>query len=133
VNKPPFLDTNIFIYAFIDDARTDKAQELLAKPYVTSVQALNEFASVMRRKTRKEWRDIRTALLAIGGMASNVLPIDISFNSNALDLVEKYNLAFYDALMVAAALAAESSILLTEDMQDGSVIEGSLTIVNPFR
>ena len=47
-------------------------------------------------------------------------------------IAERDGIAFYDALIVAAALAAGCATLLTEDMQDGSVVEGRLTIRNPF-
>ena len=50
----------------------------------------------------------------------------------ALDLVERFNFSFYDALMIAAALLAGSKQVLSEDMQDGLVIEGRMTILNPF-
>ncbi len=51
---------------------------------------------------------------------------------DALDLVERHNFAFYDALMVAAALRADSKVFFSEDMQDGLIVEGRLEIVNPF-
>jgi predicted nucleic acid-binding protein len=39
---------------------------------------------------------------------------------------------FYDALIVASALEAGCTTLLSEDIQDGRVIDGRLTIRNPF-
>ena len=50
----------------------------------------------------------------------------------ALDLQTRYQFRFYDALIVAAALAAGCTRLYSEDLQHGQRIEG-LTIVNPFR
>jgi predicted nucleic acid-binding protein len=50
----------------------------------------------------------------------------------ALEIAQRDRLSFYDALIVAAALEAGCSTLLTEDMQDGRVIDGRLTIQNPF-
>lgn len=41
-------------------------------------------------------------------------------------------LLFCDALMLAAALKAESNVFLSEDMQDGLTVEGRVKIVNPF-
>jgi len=38
----------------------------------------------------------------------------------------------YDALIVASALEAGCTTLVSEDMQDGRVIDGRLTIRNPF-
>ncbi|CUX33574.1 PIN domain-containing protein [Agrobacterium genomosp. 13] len=128
----PFLDTNIFIYAFLDDERSSKAQEIVSKPYVTSVQAFNEFASVVRRKWPQKWVEIRRSLDGLRRMAVTVVELDVQLNASAIDLVDKYNFAFYDALMVAAALEAESSVFLSEDMHDGLTVEGRMKIVNPF-
>ncbi|SFB07330.1 Predicted nucleic acid-binding protein, contains PIN domain [Rhizobium sp. NFR07] len=132
MSNSPFLDTNIFVYAFTDDIRTARAQALLAEPYVTSVQAFNEFAHVMRRKSRRDWSEIRTALSAIRRMSESVIVVDLALNDRAFDLIEKYNLAFFDALMVAAALEARCTVFLSEDLQNGMVIDGKLTITNPF-
>lgn len=49
----------------------------------------------------------------------------------ALNLRVRWQLSFYDSLIVAAALAAGSQRLLTEDLQHGQQIE-TLTIENPF-
>src|SRR5437764_662000 len=48
-----------------------------------------------------------------------------------LKLARDHGLAFYDALIVAAALEAGCDTLFTEDMQHGRKF-GSLTIINPF-
>lgn len=128
----PFLDTNIFIYAFLDDERSSKAQEIVPKPYVTSVQAFNEFASVVRRKWPQKWGEIHRSLDGLRRMAVTVVELNVQLNASAIDLVDKYNFAFYDALMVAAALKAESNVFLSEDMHDGLTVEGRMKIVNPF-
>jgi len=133
VSNTPFLDTNIFIYAFTDDERTAKAQELLSKPYSTSVQAFNEFAHVMRRKSRRDCSEIQTALTTIRRMSERIIVLDLALNNRAFDLIGKYNLGFFEALMIAAALEAESRIFVSEDLHDGLVIDGRLTVINPFR
>lgn len=78
MSASPFLDTNILIYAFTDDRRTSRAQALLEKPYVTSVQAFNEFAHVMRRKSKRDWNEIRTAILSIYRMSERVVVLDLA-------------------------------------------------------
>jgi len=47
-------------------------------------------------------------------------------------MAEKYGLSIYDAMIVAAALLADCRVIVSEDMQHGQVIEGRLTIRNPF-
>ena len=51
----------------------------------------------------------------------------------AVHIAERYGLSICDALIASAALRAGCSTLLSEDMQDGRVIEGQLTVRNPFR
>ena len=49
-----------------------------------------------------------------------------------MEISIRYNFYYWDSLIVASALENNCSILYTEDMQDGQVIEESLKIVNPF-
>ena len=52
MNDKPFLDTNIIVYAFSsNDPRSEKAETLLTAGGIISVQVLNEFVNVSRRKT----------------------------------------------------------------------------------
>jgi predicted nucleic acid-binding protein len=48
-----------------------------------------------------------------------------------LDLQSRYQLSFYDSLIVAAALEGGCKTLYSEDLQHGQRIDG-LTIKNPF-
>lgn len=50
----------------------------------------------------------------------------------ALEIMTKYQLSWWDSLILAAALEGSCSVVYSEDMQAGQVIEDRLTIVNPF-
>jgi predicted nucleic acid-binding protein len=129
-----FFDTNVFVYAIIqDDPRSDHAEELIAQRGTVSVQVLSEFAAVARRKTKMPWVEIRRAVDAIKALCPDPLPITLDTHREALAIAERYGYRIYDALMVASALEARCTILYSEDMQDGQVIERKLTIRNPFR
>lgn len=128
----PLLDTNILFYAFTNDARAAKAQKLLSEPFILSVQALNEFANVAPRKLRMSWPEVRSAIEDVSGLAVAIQPIDRECNLQALNLVERFNFSFYDALMIAAALLAGSKHVFSEDMQHELIIDGRMTILNPF-
>ncbi len=52
---------------------------------------------------------------------------------HASELRKRYTLSFWDSLHVSAALKANASVLFSEDMQDGLIIERRLTIRNPFK
>ena len=115
-----FLDSNVLVYAFTDDPRAAAAQALLERGCPISVQGLNEFANVARRKLGHSWQEIRAALAVVRDLCPVILPIDLQTHEAALRLAERHGFAFYDALMVAAALQAGSSTLWSEDMQHGS-------------
>ena len=127
-----FVDTNIVVYAFSDDLRSQKAQALLAASPVVSAQVLNEFANIARKKLAMSWREIRNALEDIRILASDVVTLDDRLTIAALELADRYRFSFYDALVVAAALRAGCDRLYSEDMHDGLLVEKQLTISNPF-
>ncbi|TWF57278.1 PIN domain-containing protein [Neorhizobium alkalisoli] len=133
MSASPFLDTNIFVYAFTEGERTAEAQDILRQPFATSVQAFNEFAHVMRRKAKRDWNEIQRSLAALLKAADEIVVIDLALNEKAFDLVRRYNFTFYDALMVAAALKADCDTYFSEDLHHGLVVDEKLTIVNPFR
>jgi predicted nucleic acid-binding protein len=105
----------------------------LARGCSISVQGLNEFANVARRKLAMSWTEVRDALDAIRTLCRPILPIDLDTHIDALRLAERHQFAIFDALVVAAALRCNCRTLWSEDMQDGLVIEGRLRISNPFR
>ena len=99
---------------------------------VVSVQVLNEFAAVASRKLRMSIAEIREVLATVRAVCK-VLPLDESTHDSGLQLAERYGLSIYDAMIVASALLSGCKTLLTEDLQDGQVIDRRLTIRNPFR
>jgi predicted nucleic acid-binding protein len=129
----PFFDTNVFAYAIIqDDPRSAHAQELIAQGGTISVQVLSEFAAIARRNLKLPWPEIRRASDGIQVLCPEPLPLTIDTHGAALALAEGYGYKIYDALILASALEARCTILYSEDMQDGQMIEGKLTIRNPF-
>jgi predicted nucleic acid-binding protein len=79
------------------------------------------------------WPEIRRALDGIQVLCPDPLPLTIDTHGAALALAERYEYKIYDALILASALEARCTILYSEDMQDGQMIEERLTIRNPFR
>ena len=61
------------------------------------------------------------------------LPITLATHEAALGIAARFGYRIYDSLIIASALEAACATLYSEDMQDGQVIEGRLTIRNPFR
>lgn len=127
-----FLDPNVVIYAYSTDAtKRNRAFDLLAGTPTISTQVLNETVSVFRRKNI-----MADALIgaAVDDLVSwcHVVQIDISTIKLALDLAGLHQFSYYDALMVASAIAAGCTTLYSEDMHNGLAINDTLTIRNPF-
>ncbi len=128
-----FLDSNVLIYAFTTDERSEVAQALLQRRPVIGVQGLNEFANVARRKLGMDWNELREALAALRTLCPTVLALDVDVHDEGLRVAERYGYSMFDALVVASALHADSDTLWSEDMQHGMMIDGRLRIANPFR
>ena len=126
-----FFDTNILVYAQQADGKADRARALFAGGGKISVQVLNEFSAVSRRKQRREWDDIAEAISDVLAVVDPPLALTLDLHRAARTLAEDNRLSFYDALIVAAALEAGCNVLYTEDMQHGRKF-GGLVIINPF-
>jgi predicted nucleic acid-binding protein len=128
----PFLDTNILVYASLsDDPRRLRAEQILLAGGTISAQVLNEFTNVARAKLGWSWAEIEATLDLVRSRLSRVRALTADTHAAALVLARDHGFAFYDALIVAAAIEAGCDILYSEDMQHGRVI-GGLTIRNPF-
>ncbi len=127
-----FYDTNIVLYLLSSDERkADRAEELLALGGKISVQVLNEFSAVSRRKFNLSWQEIEEVLQQVQ-VVCPVLDLTPQTHARALYLAQRYQFSFYDASIVSAALLAGCHTLYSEDMQNGLVVEQKLTISNPF-
>jgi predicted nucleic acid-binding protein len=126
-----FFDTNVLVYAQQADEKADRARELFAVGGKLSVQVLNEFTAVSRRKQRRDWPEIAEAISDVLALVDPPLALTLDLHAAALALAEDHQLSFYDALIVASAIEAGCDILYSEDMQHGRTI-GGLAIVNPF-
>ena len=128
-----FFDTNVLLYALADtEERTTRALDLLLKGGYVSVQVLNEFVNVSRRKFKKSWEDVDDFIRAVRALCGPVQPISEEVHEEAVRIAKSYQLGIYDANIVAAALLAGCTTLYSEDMQDGQKI-GGLTLRNPFK
>lgn len=126
-----FFDTNILIYAQQQGDKANRARALLARGGKLSVQVLNEFAAVSRRKQNRGWTEIAEAIDDALALVDPPLPLTLDTHVAALALARDHGCSFYDALIIAAALEAGCDTLYSEDLQHGRAF-GGLAIVNPF-
>ena len=134
-----FIDTNVLIYWVDDSARADVVEQLLVQECVISVQVLNEFANVLRKKRAMALADVETLCTTLIDTCE-VLDLSVRTHQTALRLMARYNFSVYDANIVAAAALSDCALLYTEDMQEGLNLKvpglasaSSLVIRNPFR
>ena len=128
-----FFDTNVLVYAIGQaDDRTETAEALLAGGGVISVQVLNELANVARRKLAMSWDEIDEAVAAIRILCAPPVPLTIDTHDAGRRIAAKYGYSMFDGLIAASALQAGCETLYSDDLQDGQVIEGRVTVRNPF-
>lgn len=131
-----FVDTNIFVYAALQAPGSQRKREaaiaVLASPgkVVVSTQVLNEFAAVLL-KNRFFDADIQARVEAIAA-DSSLAVITIKTIRLAWQVKDRYQLSYWDSLIVASALQSGCTILYTEDLSHGMVIDNSLRITNPL-
>jgi len=127
-----FADTNVVLYLMSQDAqKAERARRVVAERPSISVQVLNEFTNVARRKLALPWNDIDEFLQLVRGLCP-VEPLTLPSHDLGRRLSERYQLSVYDAMIVSSALLAQCDTLYSEDMQAGLRIENALTIINPF-
>lgn len=128
----PFLDSKVILHLLsADAAKADKAEVIVAAGGIISVQVLNEVTAVCLRKLRMPWPEI-DAVLAVAKSTCEVLPLTINSHEAAVNIAKRYGLSFYDAHICAAAVLSGTDMLLSEDMQDGMLID-RVIIRDPFR
>lgn len=127
-----FFDTSIVLYLLSADARkADTVETLLGAGGAISVQVLNEFAAVARRKSALSWPEVREALNVVRATCvTHALTEDT--HDRGVDIAERYGFSLYDSMIIAAAQSAGCTTLFSEDLQHRQVIDGELTVRNPF-
>jgi predicted nucleic acid-binding protein len=126
-----FLDTNVLVHALVGDPPlAQRSLALLEAGGTVSVQVLNEYANTLRRKFSASWRQVAQASERMRELCA-VVPVTEEVHARGLALAERYMLSTYDGMIVAAAQLAGCTVLYSEDMHDGLVID-RLTIRNPY-
>ena len=130
------LDTNVLVYADASDEPVKQAQAialvsalLRAGDAVISTQVLQEYVNVAVRKLRLPQGLIRERIAFYRRFEMVMTSPDLI--SDALDLHLLRGLSFYDALIVRAAVVGGCQRVLSEDLQNGAVVQG-VRIENPF-
>ena len=134
-----FLDTDIFVYSFDRSApaKALRAEQLIREALTTqkgivSYQVVQEFFNVALKRFSQPMH-VADAGQYLSTVFRPLLAVHSSqaLYAEALSLHARSRLAWYDALMVSAAIQARCGILFSEDLQHGRLF-GSLQVRNPF-
>jgi predicted nucleic acid-binding protein len=133
-----FVDTNILMYAH-DTAAGEKHARAKAlvedlwqnRSGVVSTQVLQELAVNLCRKAKKPLDAKATREVVSDYLAWQVVVNGGDSILEALELEARYQISFWDALVIHAAQAAGTDVLYSEDLSDGQPY-GSVKIRNPF-
>ena len=128
---PPFLDTNILIYALGEPGpKSDRALAAIESGGVVSVQVLNEMAHVLRRKRGLDW-DAVADILHLARRLLTVVPLSVESQAAAVEVARATGYTIWDSAIIAVAEEVGCQTLLSGDMSDGHRLRG-LVIRNPF-
>lgn len=134
---PRFVDTNVLVYAFSaasDEAdKQEVAQGLLrSADLVFSVQVLQEFYYQVTRPGRPGRLSHESAIEVVEELSKRtVLPVTIDLFHTAAMLSQRYQIAYWDAAIIAAAEAMDCDAVYSEDLNSGQDYGGVL-MINPF-
>jgi predicted nucleic acid-binding protein len=133
-----FVDTNILVYAYDRGAgdKHEKALGLIQQLWqggngILSTQVLQEFYVNIRRKAQRPVTVEQARTLISDYLAWDPIVNDGASMLEAIDLEKRYQLSFWDSLIVAAAQKGGASIIYSEDFNHGQKF-GSVEVRNPF-
>jgi predicted nucleic acid-binding protein len=136
MTAPVFVDTNVFLYA-LDRADQKKQRaawtwrEELWKSRLgrISFQVLQEFYVQATRKWPESRDEARAEVKDL--LAWHPVTVDAAILERGWRLQDRYQLSFWDALIVAAAKSIDCRFLLTEDLQANQDLDG-IIVISPF-
>jgi predicted nucleic acid-binding protein len=129
-----FIDSNIIVY-LVDNRskeKTKKAQDFLSPDFFISTQVITENVNVCLKKlhlNKETTFDFARRILN----RFRILQITEATLLKSFEISIKYQLSSWDSIIIATAILNNCSIIYSEDMQDGLIVENSVTIINPFK
>ncbi len=129
-----FIDSNIIVY-LVDNRskeKTKKAQDFLSPDFFISTQVIAENVNVCLKRlhlNKETTFDFARRILN----RFRILQITEATLLKSFEISIKYQLSSWDSIIIATAILNNCSIIYSEDMQDGLIVENSVTIINPFK
>jgi len=129
-----FIDSNIIVY-LVDNRskeKTKKAQDFLSPDFFISTQVVSENVNVCLKKLQLNKETTFDFARRIVNRF-RILQITEATLLKSFEISIKYQLSSWDSIIIATAILNNCSIIYSEDMQDGLIVENSVTIINPFK
>lgn len=131
-----FLDSNVLLYAASKDpadaAKAARAAELISETrFGVSMQVAQEFYHNARLKARLAISPAQAEAIIGLLLARPLVTTDADLFARARQLCERYQIRYWDAAIVAAALRLKAPVLYSEDLSDGQDYDG-VRVINPF-
>ena len=130
-----FVDTNIWLYAFIQteaEEKRKKAKDIIShNEVIISTQIINEMSVNLIKKAGFTEKRISTLIFSLYERYT-VLELSRDMLLKASDIRSRYTFSYWDSVVAAAAIDGEADYLISEDMQNEFQITDQLTIINPF-
>lgn len=127
------VDTNILVYLHetTPSEKRDIAEAIVLRLPVVSVQVVSEYLNVLKRILKlPKLRLIEHSIVLLEDC--EIVNLDKGILEHAGKLIKRYDFQLFDSIIIASALAANCSILYSEDLQHKQLIDNRLTIINPF-
>jgi len=138
MNDKAFVDTNILVYAHdrVSGNKNNRAKALIENLWSTgcgviSTQVLQEACINLRRKSANQLTVKETQSLIEDYMKWEIVVNTPTSVIEALANETRYQISFWDALILHAAESAGAAILYSEDFSNGQIY-GSVRVVNPL-
>lgn len=136
--KRQFVDTNILVYGFDRSAgeKSDRARGLMTELWESgygcvSTQVLEEFYVTVVKKIARPLAPTFAAQVIVDLSRWTTHMIGVNDILSAIEICQRYELSFWDALIVQSAKSLGCEVLWTEDLNAGQVYEG-IRVINPF-
>jgi predicted nucleic acid-binding protein len=134
-----FVDTNVLMYAHDTSAggKHERAKAIVEELWrnrsgVVSTQVLQELAVNLRRKSGHPLDAKATREIVADYLTWQVIVNNGESILEAIDLEARYQISFWDAMVVQAAQASGAEVLYSEDLSTGQMY-GSVRVINPLR
>lgn len=131
-----FFDSNVFLYAFLDQG--DKKKEIAARLIAdvvragdgwVSTQVVREFVNVMLKKSGKSFDEVKRACCIFDHFKFVEDTLHLAFRG--IEVKEKFGTQYFDSILLATAEKGLCEEFYSEDLGDGQVYCG-VTVRNPF-